>query len=131
MADCIDDALEEIEGLDEDLLWNINRFVKGALITASELIQTKRDLSRTKIAERMHQQRRAIQTRPLQSGGTLSVAEARLMVVQRDEEVLTKARKVVEAAEAKQRKLAKRDAIEAAKKARKWRRDRRLDALEF
>lgn len=47
VAGRIDKALEEVEDLDEDLTWNINRFIKGALITAPVLIQTKRDLNRT------------------------------------------------------------------------------------
>jgi hypothetical protein len=60
VADRIGEALQEMEDLDEDFSWDINRFIRGSLTTAAELVQVKRDLSRTKKAEIMQQQRRAM-----------------------------------------------------------------------
>jgi hypothetical protein len=131
VANRIGEAIQEMEDLDEDFSWDINRFICGSLITASELIQTKRDLSPTKKAELMQRQRRAMKNRPLQSGGTLSVEEARQMVVQRHDDGLARARRIVEAAQNKLRNLYKKNAFEAAKKARKWRVAKVTDALEF
>lgn len=131
VADKIDEALYE-EGLsDDELSYNLSRFIRGSLINAAELIQTKRDLGRTKKAKIMAQRRRAMKNRPLQSGGTLSVEEARKMVVQRDDEDLYKARKLVEAADRRDRNRFKKAFSEAAKTARKWRMDKVLDALEI
>ena len=77
----------------------------------------------------MQQQRRAMKNRP-QSGGTLTVEEARHMVAQRDENALVKAQRLVDTAHNMLRNLYKRNAEGAAKKARKWRRDKVTDTLE-
>ncbi|KAI6778341.1 transposase [Emericellopsis cladophorae] len=131
VANRIGEALHEIDDdLDNDFSWDIDRFIRGALTTAAELVQVKRDLSRTKKAELMQRQRRAMKNRPLQSGGVLTVAEARDMVVQRDEDALVKAQRLVDAAQKKLRNLYKRNAEGAAKKARKWRMDKVTDTLE-
>jgi hypothetical protein len=52
------------------------------------------------------------------------------MVVQRDEDALVKAQRVLDTAHNKLRHLYKKNAGEAAKKARKWRRDKVTDAFE-
>ena len=46
---------EEEELLDPDFSYNIGRFIRGALSLATELVQVKRDLARTKMAKRIAQ----------------------------------------------------------------------------
>lgn len=97
----IEKAVQEDQSLEPALRQNISRFLKGSLINATELLQTKRDLGRTKHAETVRNQRRALKNHTLQHGGVLTVAEGRAMVKKRDEDGVAKARRVVEAAELK------------------------------
>ena len=85
VADKISEVLEADDSIDDDFAYNISRFVCGTLIAASELVQTKRDLGRTKAAQILAQQRSASKNRPLKSGGILSVADGRQMVKKKDE----------------------------------------------
>jgi hypothetical protein len=62
-------------------VYNLGWFIKGSLIAAIELVQTKRDLGQTKYTERVQKQRRALKNTPLQSRGVLTVAEGRAIVV--------------------------------------------------
>ena len=110
---------------------NLARFIKGSLILSSELVQTRRDLSRTQLAEKRRRQGKARKNTPLQSGGTLNVDLARNMIVQREEEELAKARRIIEAAEKKQHLRHKIWRYEAAKKATAWRIDGRLPPYEL
>jgi hypothetical protein len=100
---------------------DLTKFIKGSLTMATELIQTKRDLGRTRKAEDTRKRRRLIKNTPLQTGGVLTVADAREMIQHREEDEVEKARKILEAAEAKVRRAYKRWFEEAAKEARKWR----------
>ena len=47
----------------------------------TELVQTKRDLKRTKLAEQTARERKAQKNTPLQVGGVLTVEQGREMVV--------------------------------------------------
>ncbi|KAM4060248.1 DDE superfamily endonuclease [Hirsutella rhossiliensis] len=91
VADKLDLVLEDDKSLDPDFSHDLSRFIRGSLSLATELVQTKRDLGRTKMAERIQKQRKAMKNIQLQSGGVLSVAQGR--------EMIAKARKVVEDAE--------------------------------
>ncbi|KID81501.1 transposase, partial [Metarhizium majus ARSEF 297] len=130
VANRLEEVLEDTS-FEPEFTYNISRFIRGSLIAATELIQTKRDLGRTKAAQLLSQQRRAHKHRPLQNGGVLSVDDAREMVKQNDNDRLNAARRVVEAADKRRHNHAKRTFFEAAKKARKWRRDFVLDSLEI
>jgi hypothetical protein len=122
VANQIEEALKDPEmDIPDTLSNNISRFVKGSLISATELIQVKRDLGRTRYAEQVQKQRKAMKNTPLQSGGVLTVEQGRRMVVQRQEDAVAKARQLVQAAELKDRNARKKLFFEAAKVARKWR----------
>jgi hypothetical protein len=122
VANRIEEALKDPEmDIPDTLSNNISRFVKGSLISATELIQVKRDLGRTRYAEQVQKQRKAMKNTPLQSGGVLTVEQGRRMVVQRQEDAVAKARQLVQAAELKDRNARKKLFFEAAKVARKWR----------
>ena len=130
VADKLETALEQDESLDPNFSHDLSRFIRGSLSLATELVQTKRDLGRTKMAERIQQRRKAMKNIQLQSGGVLSVAQGREMVLQREEDQVAKARKVVKDAEKKAHNARKRWFEEAAKKARKWRVSGRLERVE-
>lgn len=82
------------------------------------------------MAERIQQQRKAMKNRQLQSGGVLTVAQGREMVEKREEDQVARARKLVEAAELKARRMRRWWFEEAAKEARKWRASERLGRVE-
>ena len=124
---CGEENLGDLGSLGKD----VERFVKGALTNTAELIQTKRDLGRTRYAEQIQKQQRALKNSQLQSGGVLTVDQGREMVLQRKESELIKAMKVVEAAQLKARNASKRCFNDAAKEARKWRITGRLDPAEI
>lgn len=119
------------EELDDELSYNLSRFIRGSLIAATELIQTKRDLSKTKKAERANQLRRASKNKPLKSGGILTVEEGRRMSDKAGADEIARARRLVEAAEKKAHNNAKKVFFEAAKKARSWRISGQLKPLEI
>jgi hypothetical protein len=121
VADKLENTLQEDNTIDPEFAEDISRFIRGSLTNVTELVQTKRDLGRTKYAEQVQRRRRALKNTPLQSGGVLTVAQGRRMVQQREEDQLAKARRVVEAAELKAHNARKRCFFEAAKEARKWR----------
>ena len=128
VANRIEEALKDPEmDIPDTLSNNISRFVKGSLISATELIQVKRDLGRTRYAEQVQKQRKAMKNTPLQSGGVLTVEQGRRMVVQRQEDAVAKARQLVQAAELKDYKIF---FFEAAKVARKWRLTGQLAPVE-
>ena len=120
-------VLREDEDLDPKLSQDLGRFIKGSLSLVSELIQTKRDLGKTRLAERLVKQRRALKNTQLKSGGVLTIAEGRYMVRQREEDEVERAKKVIEAAELRVRNARKRFFSEVAKEARRWRSIGKLD----
>ncbi|KID93241.1 transposase, partial [Metarhizium majus ARSEF 297] len=131
VADRLQEVIEEDTTLEPEFTYNIGRFIRGSLIAATELIQIKRDLGRTKSAQILSQQRRAMKNRPLKTGGVLTVDDGREMVQQKVNNDISLARRVVKAAEKKHHNFAKRVFFEAAKKARQWRRTSVLDSLEI
>lgn len=124
-------VLEDDDTLDPDFAYNLSQFIHGSLVAATELVQTKRDLRRTRLAEATARARRNMQNTPLQSGGVLTVAEGRAMVAQKKEDDLVKARKIVKAAELRAHNALKRAFAAAAKEARKWRLTGRLAPAEI
>ncbi|KJZ68083.1 hypothetical protein HIM_12526 [Hirsutella minnesotensis 3608] len=130
VAEELGTRIEDNDSLDPGFARDLNRFIRGSLSLATELVQTKRDLGRTRMAERTRKQRRAMKNVQLQSGGVLSVAEGRQMVKRREEDQVAKARKVIEDAEKKTRNARKRWFEETAKEARKWRASGRLERAE-
>ncbi|KAF5120292.1 hypothetical protein E5D57_013645 [Metarhizium anisopliae] len=131
VADKVARAIKEDDNLDPDLRYEMSRFIRGSLTLATGLIETKKELGRTKMAEHLAQQRKALKNTPIQSGGVLTVAQGREMVRQKEEDQLAKARKTVDEAELKAVNARKR-VFEAAakKKASKWRVSERLDRAE-
>ena len=130
MAGKITTALSHDPSLDQGLVEVLDRFIRGSLTAATELIQVKRDLRRTKLAEKTWQARRQQKNRPLQSGGVLTVARARHIVRQREENEVEKAEVALQAAKRKERNAFKKWFEEAAKLARRWRFDGTLPAAE-
>ena len=112
-------AVDEDDEFDDSFFDDLSHFIDGSLSQGSELIQLKRDLGRTKMAEEIKRRRKAYKNTPLQSGGVLTMAEGREMVAQRHEDDVAKARKLVEATDLKARNARKRCFKEAAKEARK------------
>lgn len=109
----------------------LNRFIKGALFSAATGVQLQRDLGRTRYAEAVRARRRSSKNYRLQTGGVLSVSEARNMLVQKKDAELQHACRVLEAREKKQRNKFKRVFNDAAKKAREWRRTYVLPPAEI
>ncbi|KAM9873287.1 transposase [Verticillium dahliae] len=126
VASKVTEGLQEEEALDRSTVANIDRFMKGAISLATELIQTKRDLARTRYAEQLARQRRAGKNTQLRTGGVLTVDQGRRMVQQRGEDELAKAQRIVEAAQVKERTARKKYFEAAAKTARHWRLKGRL-----
>jgi hypothetical protein len=108
---------------------NIERLIGGSIANTAELIQTKRDLGRTKLAQELKKRQKAQKNVQLQTGGVLTVEDGRDMVHKRVESELAKARKMVEVAEEKRIRTAKRVFEEVAKVARKKRRTSKLEPL--
>jgi len=84
------------------VLWDNSKFVKvlgifvqGLLIQGTELLQTMKDLKRTKLAESVRQNQRAYSNRPLQTGGVLTVTEGRAMVEKFKEDERSKAEALI------------------------------------
>ena len=100
---------------------DLNRFIRGSLITATELIQVKWDFGRTKMASQITARRRAVKNTPLQTGGVLTVAEGRGMIQKKKENEEAKARVILEKTALKRRRAFQRCLKETAKEARKRR----------
>jgi hypothetical protein len=93
------------------LTYNMSRFIRGSLSLATELVQTKRDLGRTRLAEEARTRRRASKNAQLQSGGPLRVENGRDMYRQTKEDDVEKARRLVEAADQKAKNACAQTAI--------------------
>lgn len=88
VADRLDQSLQDDDSLEPEFAYKISRFIRDLLIDATELIQTKRDLGRTRAAEEISKQRKAVNNRPLKSGGVLSAQDGRKMVSQKNKKRL-------------------------------------------
>ena len=117
------------EDVNPELKRTLDQFVRGALTQGTELLHTMRDLKRTKMAEEITRQRRSQKNQQLKSGGVLTVEHARKIVVQKEDDALGKARKLVERADIQLRNMYKKLFAETAKVARKYRLDGRLEPL--
>ncbi|RYC61504.1 hypothetical protein CHU98_g4725 [Xylaria longipes] len=124
-------AIADTEDINPDLAIALNRFIKGSILNAAELLQVRTDLSRTRLAEGVSQARRPAKNSPLQSGEVLTVAKGRNKGRQVGEIDIKKARRLVEAAEQHFVKATKRAFEEAAKTARFWRLSGRLKPAEI
>ena len=60
VADKLEEFLEEDQHLNPEFAHDIGRFIRGSLISATVLLQTKRDLGRTQYAQRVQKQRRTM-----------------------------------------------------------------------
>ena len=98
----------------------LGQFIRGSLIQSTELLQTMRDLKRTKLAEEIRQQQKAYSKRPLQTGGVLPVSEGRAMVEHFKEDERAKAEALIKRLDEKLHKQHEKWYFEAAKKARDW-----------
>ena len=65
VANKLGNVLEEDENLNPDFVHDLGWFIKSSLIAATELVQTKGDLGRTKYAEKVQKQRRALKNTSL------------------------------------------------------------------
>lgn len=118
-------------GIDPETSAILARFIKGSMTTATELIQTKRDLGRTRYAEDVARRRRAGKNTRLQSGGVLTVQEARSMLEVRQQDEDAKVQAKYEALMAKRERARRQVAEDAAKQARAWRNTGRLGRAEI
>ncbi|KJZ69554.1 hypothetical protein HIM_11047 [Hirsutella minnesotensis 3608] len=132
LEDCLIAAEDCNDGsilLENDFLVSMGQFIRGAISNSTELVQTKRDLGRTRLAEKTRQLRRAMKNRPLQSGGVLTVAQGRHMAARKEEIEFQRAQRKVEASRARYDKALKGWYLEAAKRARAMRMARRLGEM--
>ncbi|KJZ69210.1 hypothetical protein HIM_11410 [Hirsutella minnesotensis 3608] len=132
LEDCLIAAEDCNDGsilLENDFLVSMGQFIRGAISNSTELIQTKRDLGRTRLAEKTRQLRRAMKNTPLQSGGVLTVAQGRQMAARKGEIEFQRAQRKVEASRARYDNALKRWYSEAAKKARAMRMARQLGEM--
>ncbi|KJZ69918.1 hypothetical protein HIM_10703 [Hirsutella minnesotensis 3608] len=95
VAWAIEKGLEDVGNVSPELAHDMSRFIKGSLSNVAELLQTKRDLGRTRYAEKIANRRRAMKNKVLQSGGVLTVQEGRAMVRRREQDELDKAREMI------------------------------------
>jgi hypothetical protein len=130
VASQLESVLEQDQYLALTFTDNISRFIRGSLSLATELVQTKRDLRRTRLAEEVRGRRRASKNAQLQSGEPLRVENGRDMNRQTKEDDVERARRLVEATDQKALNTRKRLFEEAAKEARKWRTIGRLGRAE-
>ena len=81
------------------------------------------------MAEEISRQRRSQKNQQLKSGRVLTVEHARKIVKQKENDMLGKARKLIELADVQIRNIYKKLFTEAAKVARKYRLDGHLELL--
>lgn len=112
-SDTIEKKLQEVQDAHQDLVHDVRALIKGAQHNTCEMIQVKKDLGRTQYAEKLQKERRSQRRLHLQSGGVLTVEEARHMVQKREEDELDKARRVIERAEKRAANAAKKKEIVA------------------
>ena len=130
VADVLTEELCD-DDFDNRFRYNLSRFIRGSLTQATELVQTRRDLSRTRYAEYVQNRRRVMKNTPLKAGGLIAVKEARRMAQKRQKVEQAKILAAAEAAERRKRQRHQRVALEAAKKARRWRNEGILKSVEI
>ena len=130
VADVLTEELCD-DDFDHRFRYNLGRFIRGSLTQATELVQTRRDLSRTRYAEYVQNRRRVMKNTPLKAGGLITVKEARRMAQKRQEAEQAKILAAAEAAERRKQQRHQRIAFEAAKKARRWRNEGILRPVEI
>ena len=132
MADKITNSMSGSDhNLGPDDTTQVKKFIKGSLVAANELLQTKRDLSRTKLAEHVKNSRRVMKNYHLQTGGVLTVAEGRNMVQRKANDEVDKARRTVQRHEDQALRVAKKVWFDAAKQARALRLSGKLPRCEI
>ena len=72
---------------------NIERLINRTIANTAELIQTKRDLGRTKLAHEIRRKQKAQKNIQLKTGGVLIIEEGRDIVQKRVEDKLAKAKR--------------------------------------
>jgi hypothetical protein len=93
------------------LTYNMSRFIRGSLSLATELVQTKRDLGRSRLAKEVRRRRRASKNANLQSGWPLRVENSRDINRQSKEDDIERARRLVETADQKAKNACAQTAI--------------------
>ena len=106
------------DNLNTNLTYKIERFIYGARVQATKLIQIKNDLSRTKLAETARQAARAEKNRQLQHGGVININDTRIKIKKKKVNEVKKAKAIVKAFEEKKKRVWKKIGREAAKAAR-------------
>ena len=114
------------DGLLEDLpndasptyAYRLNRTLYGARVQATQAIQLKDDLSRTRLAEAARKAARAEKNRQLQYGGIMNVEDARGRIAKRQVDDVEKAEAIVRAHKEKEKKAQAKTARAAAKAGR-------------
>ena len=115
----VDGILEDLpDDLSPSLAHRIDRTLYGGQVQATQAVQLKDDLSRTKLAQVSRQAARAEKNRQLQHGGIMSVDDARAKIQKRTVSEVEKAEAVVKAHKQKQKKLWTKMPREAAKAGR-------------
>jgi hypothetical protein len=107
----------------------LDKFIRGAVLQSMEGLQSKRDLSRTRLAEQMRSERAMYGRQSSQSGGILTVEDGRHMVHQNDDDERAKAERLLKRLEEKDSKMRKKWVDAATKIARAWRKERKLKPL--
>ncbi|KAI2628445.1 hypothetical protein GGS21DRAFT_492774 [Xylaria nigripes] len=114
----------------EESARKLGKFVKAAMIHSTEGVQSKPDLSRTKLAKRNAKQRLATKNYQLHMGVVLTVQESWNMVQKKAENEEILAQQVLDAILTRHQKPAQRTFKKAAKWARKWRIEGQLPLAE-
>ena len=127
--DQIHTEFEITNGIPDFLRTNIGRLISGSLTNTAELIQTKRDLGRTKLAQELCKRQKAEKNVQLKTRVILLVAGGRDLVQRRALDDIEMARKMVEAADQKLVRSAERAFEGVAKVARKKRANSSLKPL--
>jgi hypothetical protein len=73
----------------------LDKFIRGSVLQSTEGLQSMRDLSRTRLAEKMRSERAMCSRWSLQSGGILTIEEGRSMVRQNDDDERAKAERLL------------------------------------
>ena len=85
--------------LEGDFLASMGQFIRGAIANSTELLQTKSDLGRTKLAEETRRKQRAMKNMSLKLGGVLTIAQGRELAARKAEVELQKAQRKIDVAE--------------------------------